>query len=626
MKSIPPTEPASKSPPPCGTTPAAHGDLPAPEFRAAAHRVADIMADYLENVGDYSVLPGIEPGFVRSRIPREPPCESAPMNAILDDYQKLIEPNVTHWNHPGFLAYFGITGSGPGILAEALAAALNVNAMLWKTAPAATELEELTCDWLRQMMGLPQEFRGHINDTASMSTLLALATARHELPGLEIREKGMAGRSDLPTLVVYTSDQAHSSVDKACIALGIGHGNVRHIQSDDAFQMEAKALQEAIRADRGSGKIPVSVVATAGTTSTTSVDPLREIGEICRKEGIWFHVDAAYGGSAAVCPELRPLLNGMELADSLVVNPHKWLFTPIDCSVLFVKNPDALKRAFSLVPAYLETSETHVTNLMDLGVQLGRRFRALKLWMVIRSFGVKGIQKRILAHCEMARELAGWIEEKPGFELSAPVPFSTVCFRAVPKLDPEDQNRYNQLLLDKVNARGPVFLSPTRLRGQTVLRAAIGNLRTTPGHVKQAWDIIVHANQELGATSGAGKKSDLDAQPEAPKEEAPDRGSGNPFDDFGEPVEIPIDGCLDLHTFQPREVKELVPDYLEACCEKGILDVRIVHGKGTGTLRGIVHSILKRHPMVASYRLADELRGSWGATEVRLKTAEGTSR
>ena len=466
------------------------GDMPAGEFRRAMHRVADMIADYIENVRGYPVLPKVAPGDVRDALPTNPPQDGEPIDAILDDYKRIIEPNVTHWNHPGFMAYFAITGSGPGILGEALAAGLNVNAMLWRTSPAATELEELTCDWLRQMIGLPPEFRGHINDTASISSLLSLAAARHRLGDFDIRRRGMAGRSDLPTLTVYASEQAHSSIDKAAIALGFGLDNLRHVATDEAFRMDPAALASAIAADRAAGKVPVAVVATVGTTSTTSIDPVRAIADICRREKLWLHVDAAYAGSAAICPEYRAWMDGLELADSVVLNPHKWLYVPVDCSVLLVRDPHEFRSAFSLVAEYLRTSETGVTNLMDYGVQLGRRFRALKLWMVIRTFGVKGLQDRIRAHCAMAQELAGHVKADPGFEICAPVPFSTVCFRAVPPGSPEEQDRFNERLLEAINAQGPVLLSHTRLRGRFVLHASIGNLRTEPDDVRRTWTLI----------------------------------------------------------------------------------------------------------------------------------------
>jgi aromatic-L-amino-acid/L-tryptophan decarboxylase len=475
-------------------------DLPADEFRAAMHRVADLVADYLEGVGDRPVLPAVKPGDVGRQLAAAPPDSPEPLDAVLDDYLRVIEPNVTHWNHPGFLAYFAITGSGPGIVGETLAAALNVNAMLWRTSPAATELEERVCEWLGQMMGLPPELRGHINDTASSSSLVALAAARHRLPGLDVREQGLSGRPDAPPLTVYASDQAHSSIDKAAIVLGIGQQNVRRIESDGAFRMSVPALREAVAADRAAGRLPMAVVATVGSTSTTSVDPTPEIADLCAREGIWLHVDAAYAGAAAICPEYRALMPGIERADSLVVNPHKWLFTPVDCSVLFVRDPALLRAAFSLVPEYLRTSEEPgVTNLMDNGFQLGRRFRALKLWMVIRAFGVEGLRQRIREHCALARELAGRIEADPRFELAAPVPFSTVCFRARLAGAPEAQDRFNERLMARINAAGPVFLSHTALQGRYTLRVAFGNLRTGREQIDLLWKLTGDAWEGLRA-------------------------------------------------------------------------------------------------------------------------------
>jgi aromatic-L-amino-acid decarboxylase len=479
------------------------GDLPADELRAALRRAADMAADYLEGVGDYPVLPPLEPGELAAQLPAAPPRQPEPMDEVLDDYRRLIEPGVTHWNHPGFLAYFSISGSGPGIVGETLSAALNVNAMLWRTSPAATELEERVCDWLRQMVGLPAGFHGHINDTASISTLLALAAARHRLPEAAIRERGMAGRPDLPPLTVYASDQAHSSFDKAAMTLGFGLEQVRRVPSDGEFRMDPAALAATIAEDRAAGRRPVAVVATIGTTSTTSVDPVEAIADLCARHGLWLHVDAAYAGSAAVCPELRPLFAGWERADSIVMNPHKWLFTPIDCSVLFVRDLEQLESTFSLVPDYLQSAERGVTNLMDLGVQLGRRFRALKLWMVIRGFGVDGLAERIRDHCRLARQLAGWIEAEPGFELAAPVPFSAVNFRATPPGSPDEQDRFNERLLARVNAAGPVFLSHTRLRGRYVLHAAIGNIRTSEEHVRQAWELVRESAAALAPVQDA---------------------------------------------------------------------------------------------------------------------------
>jgi aromatic-L-amino-acid decarboxylase len=469
-------------------------DLPSDEFRAAMHRVADLVADYLEGVGDRPVLPAVKPGEVRSVLPATAPEQPEPLDTILDDYLRVIEPNLTHWNHPGFLAYFGITGSGPGILGETLAAGLNVNAMLWRTSPAGTELEERVCAWLARMMDLPADFRGHINDTASSSSLVALAAARHRLP-VDVRVRGLSGRPEVPALTLYASDQAHSSIDKSAIVLGVGQENVRRVETDAEFRMSVPALAAAIERDRAEGRLPMAVVATVGTTSTTSVDPVPAIADLCARFGIWLHVDAAYAGSAAICPEYRALMPGLERADSLVVNPHKWLFTPVDCSLLYVRDPALLKAAFSLVPEYLRTAEdSEVTNLMDYGFQLGRRFRSLKLWMVIRAFGVEGLRERIREHCALARDLAAWIAADPRFELAAPVPFSTVCFRARVE---EDQDRFNERLLARVNAAGPVFLSHTVLEGRHTLRVAIGNLRTEREHIQRLWELIGRACEEV---------------------------------------------------------------------------------------------------------------------------------
>jgi aromatic-L-amino-acid decarboxylase len=478
------------------------GDLAPERFREAIHRAADIAADYLENVHDHRVVPRTKPGDVRRQLPPHPPVDPEPIDRILDDYRRVIVPNTTHWNHPGFMAYFAVTGSGPGIIGETLSAALNVNAMLWRTGPAPTELEEHVCDWLRQMIGLPGTYIGHINDTASVSSLISLAAARERLSDLDIRRRGMAGRSDLPALTVYCSDQAHSSIDKAAITLGIGLENLRRIETDAQYRMRLDKLEEAIAADKAAGRRPIAVVATFGTTSTTSVDPLRAIGEIARREDMWMHVDGAYALVAGICPEFRDQMDGLEMADSIVTNPHKWLFVPVDCSTLLVKQPELLRRAFSVVPDYLTTTESDVTNLMDYGVQLGRRFRALKLWLVLRTFGVTGLQARVRYHCALARRFAGWVQEEPGLELVAPVPFSTVCFRAVPDLPEQEQDAFNLRLVEAVNAEGHIFVSHTRLRDRWVLRLSVGNLRTRPKHIEKAQELIRAAHRVLLAEHG----------------------------------------------------------------------------------------------------------------------------
>jgi aromatic-L-amino-acid/L-tryptophan decarboxylase len=467
------------------------GDMDPETFRRAAHHLADWIADYLGSSSRYPVLAKVRPGQLRDALPPEAPRSGEPFEAIFEDFERILLPGVTHWNHPGFFAYFAITGSGPGVLAEFLSAALNQQAMLWRTSPAATELEEVTLSWLRQLLGLPDAFEGVIYDTASISTLHALAAAR-ERAVPEVRERGLgspAGRA----VRVYCSDQTHSSIDKSVILLGLGQSSLRKIPSDDEFRMRVPALREAIEEDVRAGVTPLAVVATVGSTSTTSIDPVREIAPLCEAHRVWLHVDAAYAGVAAMLPEYRELFDGTELADSLVVNPHKWLFTPFDCSVLYCRHMDLLRSAFSLVPDYLQTSDpSGIRNLMDTGIQLGRRFRALKLWMVMRFFGTDGLRERLAEHVRLARLFASWVDGTSDWERLAPVPFSVVCFRAVPSTEASDRDidAVNERLLELVNASGEVFLSHTRLNGRFAIRLAIGNLHTREEHVQRAWTLL----------------------------------------------------------------------------------------------------------------------------------------
>lgn len=468
-----------------GTGAGGIGDLPAGEFRRLAHEVADWMADYLEGVDRLPVFPDVRPGEVRAALPAGPPEEGEALDAALADFREVIVPGLNHWNHPAFFGYFSITGSGPGVLGEMLAAALNVNAMVWRSSPAATELEDVTTDWLRQLLGLPVEFEGVINDTASSSSLYALAAAR-EVAYRGAHRSGLFGQ--LPGRV-YASDQAHSSIEKAVLTLGLGRDGYHVVASGPDFGMRVDALRAALDRDRAAGIVPVAVVATLGTTSTATMDPVRDIVSTARAFGAWCHVDAAYGGPAAIVPELRPLFDGWEGADSIVVNPHKWLFTPVDCSILYCRKPQELVRAFSIVPEYLTSSEQGaVRDLMDYGVSLGRRFRALKLWFVLRYFGRAGIVARLREHVRLARELARRIDAEKGWKVVAPTHLSTVAFRFEPEgMDAAGADRTNRAILDRVNASGDAFLTHTALDGRTTLRLSIGNLKTTPAHVDRAW-------------------------------------------------------------------------------------------------------------------------------------------
>jgi aromatic-L-amino-acid decarboxylase len=464
------------------------------DFREQAHRLVDWIADYLGDPARYPVLSRVKPGDIRSALPSHAPEQGEPFDDIFRDFERILLPGVTHWNHPGFFAYFAISASEPGILAELLSAALNQQAMLWRTSPVATELEEVSLGWLRQLIGLPEAFEGVIYDTASVSTLHALAAAREAaVPG--VRGAGLAGRADLRGVRVYCSEHAHSSVDKAVILLGLGHDALTRIPADAEFRLEPSRLAEAIRADRAAGLLPIAVVATVGSTSSTSVDPVAGIAAVCEGEGVWLHVDAAYAGVAAMVPGWEWILAGADRADSLVVNPHKWLFTPFDLSVLYCRRMDTVRQAFSLTPEYLKTSEGQagVRNLMDTGIQLGRRFRALKLWMILRHFGADGLRAHLAEHMRLARVFAAWVKDSDRFELAAPVLFSVVCFRLRGDRGDDEHAR----VLDRVNGSGEVFLSHTKLDGRYVLRLAIGNLHTAESHVRRAWELLNSAAASL---------------------------------------------------------------------------------------------------------------------------------
>jgi aromatic-L-amino-acid/L-tryptophan decarboxylase len=453
-------------------------------------RVGAWIEQYFEHPEAYHVVPKIRPGDVVAELPAQPPESGEPFEAILDDFERIVVPATTHWNHPRFFAYFATSAAPIAIAAEALAATLDVKAMLWRTSPAATELEEVTMRWLGQLLGLPSPWAGIIYDTASVAGFTALAAARESL-GLAIRDEGMAGRA-LPPLRIYITDQTHSHVEKAAIALGVGRNNVVRVPCDDAFRMSPTALRACIDHDLAQRRRPMAIVATVGTTSTTSIDPVREIAAIAREHGIWLHVDAAYAGIAAMLPEFRSLFDGVEFADSLVVNPHKWMFVPMDCSALFVKDESILRRAFAIVPEFVLTSgDAGVVNYMDYGLQLGRRFRALKLWFVLRHFGAEGIREKLRGHIGLAQEFADWLREEQNWEILAPHPLSVVCFRyAPPGLDETQLASLNAAIVDAANATGEIFISHTKIDDRYAIRLAIGNLRTQRSDVEAAWDIL----------------------------------------------------------------------------------------------------------------------------------------
>lgn len=465
------------------------GDMPREEFRQFGHQIVDYIADYFERLEHLPVLSPNEPNELKNALPAAAPAAGEDFQKIFDDVERLILPAVTHWNHPNFHGLFSTSTSSVGIFGEMLAAAFDMKAMLWRTAPASTELEPVVLDWLRQMSGLPEDFDGIIYDTASISTLHAVAMARERLD-LKIRERGMSGRTDLPLLRVYCSEQTHSSIDKAVILLGLGQSSLVKIPTNERFEMDAERLREAIADDRAAGHLPFCVVATVGTTSTTSIDPLDKIADVCARNDIFLHVDAAYAGSAAIVPEFQTYFKGWERADSIVTNPHKWLFTPFDLSVLYVKDLDLLKRTFSLVAEYLKVTET-VTNQMDYGIQLGRRFRSLKLWFVMRYFGREGLVARIREHCRLARLFASWVDDAENFETLAPVPFALVCFRARPKnLSEEETNALNEKIMNEINASGEAYLSHTKLDGRFTLRLSVGSIRVEERHLRKVWDLL----------------------------------------------------------------------------------------------------------------------------------------
>lgn len=483
------------------TSPIQHfGDMPSEEFRQHGHAVIDWIAAYRQNLDNIKVLPDVQPGSVAAALPRTAPQLSEPLEAIIHDFERLIVPNLTQWHHPNFFAYFANSASLPAVLAELLTAAINNNSMVWKSGQAATELEKVTLDWLRDALALPPEMWGMIFDTASTSTMQAIACAR-EAAGVQARHEGLAGRA-LPRLRVYASELVHSSIDKACITLGLGAENLVKIPANNRFQMLPDALEKAIADDRAAGHLPICVVGVVGTTSVASSDPIEKIAHICEREKLWLHVDAAYAGPVAMLPEWRDRFSGWERADSIVINPHKWLFVPMDLSILYTRKPDVLKQAFSLTPEYLKTTEDAlVENMMDYGIQLGRRFRSLKLWFVMRYFGIEGLQARLREHIVLAQLFGDLVQVHPDFELTAPVEFSLVCFRFrpqnLPGADDATLERLNTELEERLNASGDIFLVHTKVHGVYTLRFAVGNMETTEEHVRRAFQTIAETAKQL---------------------------------------------------------------------------------------------------------------------------------
>lgn len=463
-------------------------------FRNYGHQFIDWLADYFENVEQYSVRSQVKPGEIKKKIAANPPEKSEQMDEIFQDFKDLIMPGITHWQHPGWFAYFPANNSPASVLGELLTAGIGAQCMIWQTSPAAAELEEVVTDWLKKMLGLPTSMVGVIQDTASTATLCALLSAREKVTNFSSNQNGLND-----SITVYTSAEAHSSVEKAAKIAGYGSKNVRLISTDHNFAMISTELENTIKADLEKGLKPACVVGTIGTTSSTALDPLKAIGEICVKYDLWFHIDAAYGGTAAIVDEKKYILNGCEYADSFVVNPHKWMMTNFDCSVYFVRSEEALIKTFEIKPEYLKTKhDNSVKNYRDWGIQLGRRFRALKLWFVIRSYGISGLQQIIKEHLQLANLFEKWVINDNRFELLAPVNFSLVCFRYFKKGASEEQlQEFNSDLLELINSTGQVYLTHTSLKGKYTLRMAIGQRTTTEKNVQQVWDLLLKYTQEL---------------------------------------------------------------------------------------------------------------------------------
>ena len=464
------------------------GDSSPEEFRKQLHELADWIADFRQNIESLRVAPNDKPGAILAALPAQAPEQGEPFEKILADVDRLIVPGLVHWGHPMFLGYFGWTTTAPGILGEIITAPLNVNAMTWRTSPAATELETLVIDWLRQWMHLPKDFDGVVYDTASVGVMHALAAAREDAAP-STRKRGLVG-AGAPVFRIYASEQAHSSAEKAAIALGLGEENVQRVPVDAEFRMDAAALREMIAQDGQRNFQPLAVVATVGTTSTAAVDPVPEIAKVCHENRMWLHIDGAYGAGFAILPECKSLTDGWSDADSIVVNPHKSLFVPLDFSVLYVRNLERLRRVFTLIPEYLRGDTVEAQkNYMDYGIQLGRRFRALKAWVIWRSLGRTGMVARMREQIRLANLLARWIKTDDRFELAAPVSMGVVCFQFVGG-DQNEIDRLNSQIVERINAAGRAYLTQTKLRGRTVMRIGLGNVLTTEQHLRDAWELI----------------------------------------------------------------------------------------------------------------------------------------
>ena len=459
------------------------------EFRKHAHELVDWMAGYMDNIEKYPVKSPVKPGDIFNQLPDEPPVKSESFQAFMKDFEEIIMPGMTHWQNPSFFAYFPANTSPPSILAEMIMSTLSAQCMIWETSPAAAELEEKMMNWLRDLIKLPKNFEGVIQDSASTATLAAILTAREKATDFGINDEGTVNSSRLR---VYCSEQTHSSIEKAVKISGIGRKNLVKIPVRKDFTMDVQKLREAVESDKKAGFVPICVIATLGTTGTTAMDPLKPIGRICAENGIWFHVDAAMGGTALILPEYQWMLDGREFIDSFVFNPHKWMFTSFDCSAYFVKNPAYLIKTFEILPEYLKTrTRGSVNDYRDWGVPLGRRFRALKLWSVIRMYGVEGLQDKVRGHIRMARRLAEMIALENDFQILAPVTINTVCFRFRPAgTGEEDINRLNETLNHRLNDTGKIYLSHTVLNGIYTLRMVTGQTNLRMEHVEKAWDLI----------------------------------------------------------------------------------------------------------------------------------------